>query len=270
MLELCYTMKVTNIQAKDYENSASQSDDLTFDLTIDGLIIAHYFITSWLSSGVCMENETEHKKISTFADFQNANIARLRDVIVGKSAEESLEYLQGVIESFTFEIWERKEKSYAAEILKNEIKKKIDIEKNKILPDYDPSALSKINRKGKAKKEPTVRESKEEKLIKLFMSTGLSRDDAETEMRKLVDTSLTQTYEKGLGVSSEPAKAEVFQMCKCGALNFTKADRCMICNNWLVECEFCKNVSEPDTKRCLEHKLEGKKVIAKPEEPSNG
>lgn len=254
-------MNITNIQSKDY-NNASQADDLTFSLSIEGLTIAHYFISSWLSIEANMSDKTEddRKKISTFAEFQNANIARLRDVIVGKSAEESLEYLQGVIESFSFEIWERKEKSYAAELLKNEIKKRIDVEKGKILPDYDPKALSKITRTAKAKKEPTVRETKEEKLIKLFMVSGLSRDDAESEMRKLVDTSLAQTYEKGLGSSSEPEKAEVFQTCACGAMNFTKSDRCMICNAWLVECEFCKNISEVDTKRCLEHKLEGKKV----------
>jgi hypothetical protein len=254
-------MKVTNIQFKDY-NNASQADDLTFSLSIDGLAVAHYFISSWLSIEANMSDKTEEqqKKISTFADFQNANISRLRDVIQGKTAEESLEYLQGVIESFSFEIWERKEKSYAAELLKNEIKKKIDVEKGKILPDYNPAALSKISRTAKAKKEPTVRETKEEKLIKLFMVSGLSRDEAEGEMRKLVDTSLSQTYEKGLGTSSEPAKTEEYQICKCGAFNFTKSDRCMVCNTWLVECEFCKNLSEVDTKRCLEHKLEGKKV----------
>jgi len=257
-------MKLVNIKAKDYPNSASQSDDMSFALSIDGLIIAHYFITSWLAMGVNMSDEKpesdEHKKMRMFADFQNANIARLRDVIVGKTAEESLEYLQGVIESFSFEIWERKEKSYAAELLKQEIKKKIDAEKQKILPDYNPANLSKINRKAKgAKKEPSERETKEEKLVKLFMSTGLSRSDAEDEMRKLVDTSLSQTYEKGLGNSSEPAKTEQHQMCKCGALNFMKSDRCMICNTWLKECEFCKNVSEPDSKTCAEHKNEVKK-----------
>lgn len=262
MLELCF-MEIVNIRSKDY-NNASQADDLEFTLSINGLAIAHYFISSWLAVGVNMDDtksEDEQKQIKYFADFQNANIARLRDVIVGKTAEESLEYLQGIIESFSFEIWERKEKSYAAERLKNEIKKKIDIEKSKILPDYDPTALSKISRTAKAKKEPSVRETKEEKLIKLFMVSGLSRDEAEGEMRKLVDTSLSQTYEKGLGASSEPAKTEQYGICpECKAFNFTKADRCMVCNAWLVECEFCKNLSEVDTKRCLEHKNEGKKV----------
>lgn len=202
-----------------------------------------------------IEDTTQLPKITSFAEYQNANITRLNEAIEGKSAEESLKYLESIIETFSFEIWERKEKSFAAEVLKNQIKKTVDAEKHKILPDYDPTKLSKTSRPKKIK---TSSETSTDKTIALFMKMGISESDA-TEMIK---KSIAQTYEKGLSklpsVTEPEIKAKFKKCWKCNGFNTPDMNECMLCKSNLRECEYCNSVTtSKDSKTCKDHDKDG-------------
>jgi hypothetical protein len=212
-------VKVTNSKLVYYENSATKSDDSSFSIEIDGNEVVRVFVASYLAMGVDMEANS----IKSFADFQNANIARLRDAVMGKSGEEALAYLQEVIEGFAFEIWERKEKSWAAQVLINEIKKTVETEKQKILPEYNPANLSKATRRTKA--IPTSAEEKKTKTVKMLEKLGISAADAEQAIKDM----MAQTFQHGLGNTSTPA-TDTFNKCKhCGAFNSKDMKNCMVC-----------------------------------------
>lgn len=199
--------------------------------------------------------ETQLPKITSFAEYQNSNIQRLSEAIEGKSGEEALKYLESVIETFSFEIWERKEKSFAAEILKNQIKKTVDTEKRKILPDYDPSLLSKTSRPKKIK---TSSETSNDKTIALFMKMGISESDAQEMIKK----SIAQTYEKGMSklpsVSEPEIKAKFKKCWKCNGFNTPNMNECMLCKSNLRECEYCNSITtSKDSTTCKDHDSKG-------------
>jgi ribosomal protein L40E len=199
--------------------------------------------------------ELKPKSISNFAEFQNANIARLSEAINGKSAEEAIAYLNSVQEAFAFEIWERKEKSWAAETLKSQIKKSVEAEKGKILPDYNPANLSKTTRTKKAK---TSSEQNTDKTIALFMKLGISEDDAKAAIAKTIADTFKMSSDKVIpDVESKPK----FNTCsKCKALNPIGMNECMICKSNLRVCEYCDSITiDKDSKTCETHKSENKK-----------
>jgi hypothetical protein len=172
-------------------------------------------------------------KITTFAEFQTSNIKAFGDEIVGMSAEEALAHLQKITDRFDYEIWERKEKSWAAETLKNQIRKTVESEKRKILPDYDPKKLSAPSKT----KHKTEAEETKDKTIKMFQKMGISASDAESLIKK----TLAQTYEIA-SAKLEPAKVS-FKVCpKCKGYNPLANDKCMICKTALLTCEACPNV----------------------------
>jgi len=236
-------MNISIVKSSYFESSASKSDDLTFKVVINGVEI-HTHITSWIKV-------TDMTEIKSFEDFQNANIQRLSEAIAGKSSQEALEYLSGVIEGFAFEIWEKKEKSWAAEVLKNQIKKTVEVEKSRILPDYNPANLSKVSRKSKSK---TGSEVKGDKTIALFGKLGISEADAADAIKKM----LAQTFEMGLGKHSTPVSK--FKICtKCKAMNTESMTNCMVCSTSLevtqpTECEFCKNPRIQGQSYCTDHR----------------
>lgn len=197
----------------------------------------------------------EPKSISNFAEFQNANIARLSEAIAGKSSEEAIAYLNSVQEAFAFEIWERKEKSWAAETLKSQIKKSVETEKGKILPDYNPANLSKTTR---TKKVKTSSEQSSDKTIAMFMKLGISEDDAKAAIAKTIADTFKMSSDKLIpDVESKPK----FNTCsKCKALNPLSMSECMICKGNLRVCEYCDSITmDKDSKTCEAHKNEGKK-----------
>ena len=260
------------VKSKSYDNSASQSYELQFKIA-DKESTSNIFISSWES--VMSESTSEQSNdapvlepasntnqdikipnkgsIDSFEAFQNANITRLSEAITGKSGPEAIEYLNGVQEAFAFEIWERKEKSWAAELLKNQIKKTVDAEKSKILPSYDPTLLSKVSKPRKIK---TSSEATKDKTIALFMKSGISQADAEA----MIAQTIKQTYEMGLGKISTPSPSTTFKKClKCSALNPSNMNECMICKNNIKECEYCSSYTmDKDSKTCEAHKNEGK------------
>lgn len=235
-------------------DSSTQSDISTPALTSDTTITDN-------------SEPTVIDKITSFAEFQNANIQRLSEAIEGKTPIQALEYLENVIEGFSFEIWERKEKSFAAEILKNQIRKTVDAEKHKILPDYNPSNLSKTSRPKKVK---TSSEVSSDKTIALFQKMGISESDAAEMIKKTI----SQTYEKGLSKLSIPSNLDkpTFRKCsKCSALNPVSMTECMICKTNLKECEYCSNVTkDKDSKTCSEHDKNGNTPVVKSEPEVKG
>jgi len=199
-----------------------------------------------------VNNEIPAKdSIDSFEKFQQSNIMKLSEAIAGKSPQESIQYLNDVQEAFAFEIWERKEKSWSAELLKNQIKKSVDSEKTKILPSYDPSLLSKTSRPKKIK---TSSEQSKDKTIAMFAKLGISPEDAQLAIKSMI----SQTYE--MASAKQLPKVAEFKKCpKCSALNPSSLNECMICKTNIKECEYCKEfTSSKESKTCSEHKNEVK------------
>lgn len=191
-----------------------------------------------------LKTAAENTPITSFADFQNANIARLSEAIEGKTPQEAIDYLNQVQERFAFEIWERKEKSWAAEHLKNEIKAKVEKRKGEILPSYQPEKLSGVKR---SKKIKTESENTKDKTVALFTKMGISAADADAAIKKM----MAETFQLASGKVSTPdtSKPLPVKCPKCNAF-ILAGNRCMICKTEVLECEVCgsKVSSLVDTK----------------------
>lgn len=262
-------MIIKIVKSKSYENSASQSYELIAKIS-DSQSVSNLFISCWESKSMDTKDDApvidsaiqsnqdnkipEKGSIDSFEAFQNANIQRLSEAIAGKSGQEAIEYLNGIQEAFAFEIWERKEKSWAAELLKNQIRKTVESEKSKILPSYSPELLSKTSKTRKSAK--LDHKDAKDKTIALFMKSGISESDA----MELIAKTIRQTYEMGLGKVSTPAPSTTFKKCvKCNALNPVGMNECMICKSNIKECEYCSSYTiSKDDKTCEAHANEVK------------
>lgn len=242
---------MTKSESKYYENSASKAYDINFTIS-DGSTSKGYLLASYVSVNMNESLPPQKDSIASFEDFQNANIARLSEAIADKTPMEAIAYLNQVQEGFAFEIWERKEKSFAAELLKNQIKKTVESEKGKILPSYSPENLSGPKRPKKIKSET---ESTKDKTLQLFMKAGISQSDAEAMIAK----SLKETFEKGLNKLSIPATETKYRKCpKCNGLNPMTLTECMICKTNIKECEYCSNfTTAKESKTCKVHDSKG-------------
>lgn len=191
------------------------------------------------------ELQLDANSLKTFGDFQTANIERLSEAVKGMSKEEAIEYLEGVIRGFTFEIWERKEKSFAASVLQNQIKNQVEKEKRNILPEYNPANLSKVTRK--------IKEGKDKNVAGLVKTLGISEFEAENLIKNMV----SDTFKKGLGNSSVPIETSFKDCPKCKAFNRASSLECMICGGNLRVCDYCKEIStSKESGTCENHKDE--------------
>lgn len=249
-------IKVIQTSASLNTNSASNSDDLSLTVLVDKQPTAHLFISGYMN----MTNEIKADSIKTFADFQTANIQRLSEAIKDKTPQQALEYLNEIQEAFNYEIWLNKEKSWAAETLKGLIKKSVETEKHKILPEYNPANLSKVSR-AKSPKIKTVGKTKEDSSIALFKALGISEADAKIAIEEM----RADSFKKGLANNNPKVEEPKYKECpKCSALNPLEFGDCMICGTNVRECEFCSNfTTSKDSKVCKGHDSKGNVIESK-------